>query len=397
MKKDKIKFPLVKPLPHDSFDSDAMRVYRRLCSFHHTTYFVGGCIRDLLLRKIPKDFDIVTSARPNQVKNIFRNSRLIGRRFRLVNVFFGSKIIEVTTFRRTPWRNGEPNDPEYMLLHRDNVFGTDEEDARRRDFTINALFYSPQERTVIDYVNGMEDLQMGKVRAIGDPEIRFCEDPVRIIRALKLQACLNFEIVPETRAAIQKHVFKLSQSASPRILLEMEKILRSGTSLNCFDVMAHASIFSIIAPDLHNAWHANGGDNQWLYDTLQGLDRLSFKKRQGISRAVLLAGICFPIIIDKWKTRSHKKPPGDLFCKQNLGPLVTDLSISRKLLDKISQIIRAQFYFDKNCGKRNGYRRILKSSYFPEALDFLYIRSRNVKESRSVYKFWKQLALSPKR
>src|SRR5436190_7412318 len=186
----------------EQIDPDAAKVVERLRRYDHAAYLVGGCVRDLLLggRK-PKDFDVATSAQPNEIRRLFRNCRIIGRRFRLAHIFFGSKIIETSTFRANP-RDVDLGDEaesstvegEELLIRRDNVFGTAEEDARRRDFTMNGLFYDVDADEVIDYVGGLGDLAARTVRTIGEADIRFREDPVRILRAIKFAARLDFDI-----------------------------------------------------------------------------------------------------------------------------------------------------------------------------------------------------------
>src|SRR5262245_55170785 len=171
----------------DKIDPDARKVIERLRRFDHAAYLVGGCVRDLLLGRKPKDFDVVTSATPNEIKRLFKNCRIIGRRFRLAHIFFGPKIIETSTFRANPREmedeEGESAEAETgdLLIRRDNVFGTPEQDARRRDFTINGLFYDLESAQVIDHVSGTADLEARTVRTIGDPDIRFREDPIRIL------------------------------------------------------------------------------------------------------------------------------------------------------------------------------------------------------------------------
>src|SRR5690348_8469631 len=194
-------------IPVAHIDPDAIKVVRRLRRHQHTAYLVGGCVRDLLLARTPKDFDIATSATPDEIKDLFRNCRIIGRRFRLAHIFFGSKIIETSTFRANPREaiEGEEEENGELLIRRDNVFGSAEEDARRRDFTINGLFYDPESGNVIDYVAGLADLEQRVVRTIGDPDIRFREDPVRILRAVKFAARLGFSIEPATYAAMLAH------------------------------------------------------------------------------------------------------------------------------------------------------------------------------------------------
>src|SRR6202795_4047569 len=201
-------------LSRRDIDPDALKVLYRLRQFDHLAYLVGGSVRDLLLGRRPKDFDIGTSAHPYQVKKLFRNCWIIGRRFRLAHVKFGAKIIEVATFRRQVEpgeevvQNGvpapDPSTPEgEQLIHHDNTFGTPEEDAFRRDFTINALFYDIATFSIIDYVGGLSDLRGGVVRAIGDPDVRLREDPVRMLRAVALAARLDFTIDPLVLASIR--------------------------------------------------------------------------------------------------------------------------------------------------------------------------------------------------
>lgn len=195
----------------DELDPDALKVVLRLHQHGHQAYMVGGCVRDLLLGRKPKDFDIATSATPNEVRGIFRNCRLIGRRFRLAHVYFkGGKIIEVSTFRANPTEleaaaNGGEDDGEGedLLITHDNVFGTAQQDARRRDFTINGLFYDVAEGRVIDYVRGRRDLDERFIRTIGDPEVRMREDPVRILRAVRFAAKLELDIESRTYAAME--------------------------------------------------------------------------------------------------------------------------------------------------------------------------------------------------
>src|ERR1041385_6090283 len=192
-------------LSRRDIDPDALKVLYRLRQADFTAYLVGGSVRDLLLARHPKDFDVGTSAHPYQVKKLFRNCWIIGRRFRLARVRFGPKVIEVATFRRQVAPGEEvvqdgvpapdPTTPEgEHLIHRDTTFGTPEEDAFRRDFTINALFYDIADFSVIDYVGGLEDLRAGIVRSIGDPDVRLREDPVRMLRAIALAARLDFTV-----------------------------------------------------------------------------------------------------------------------------------------------------------------------------------------------------------
>jgi len=210
-------------------DADALKVLYRLNRSNHVAYLVGGGVRDLLLDGTPKDFDISTSAHPGQIKKLFRNCFLIGRRFRLAHIKFGTKAIETSTFRRQP----KPcKDREDLYQERDNTFGTPEQDARRRDFTVNGLFYDIDSFSVIDYVGGLRDLDKKLIRCIGDPNVRFREDPVRMIRAVRFASRLDFTIEPRTWRAIRKHHAEISKAAPARLLEELSRLFayRSGAA-----------------------------------------------------------------------------------------------------------------------------------------------------------------------
>lgn len=228
-----------------NIDVDALKVIRRLHSFGYQAFLVGGGVRDLLLDKSPKDFDVSTNASPEEVKELFRNSRIIGRRFKLVHVYFkGGKIIEVSTFRA----NNESDDPE-TLAH-DNTFGDAESDALRRDLTINGLFYNPEDFTVIDYVGGMDDLSTKTVRIIGKPDLRFKEDPVRIIRAVRHAARIGFTIDSATLKSLRKNAELLSLVPSARMYEEIIKDFYSGSLKNTFLELFNNELTTYLFPKL---------------------------------------------------------------------------------------------------------------------------------------------------
>jgi poly(A) polymerase len=246
-------------------DPDALKVLYRLHQNNYVAYLVGGSVRDLLLGRRPKDFDIGTSAHPYQVKRLFRNCWIIGRRFRLAHVRFGSKTVEVATFRRqlTAAELAAPEEPPEhdgipltdaadadRLLHRDNTFGTPEEDAFRRDFTINALFYDIADFSVIDYTGGLRDLDARVIRCIGDPTERFQEDPVRMIRAVSMASRLDFTVDPPIDAAIAANRGELARSAPARLVEEIYKLLRAGASEKAFRMLAERRLLEPIAPEV---------------------------------------------------------------------------------------------------------------------------------------------------
>jgi poly(A) polymerase len=332
------------PISRRDIDPDALRVLYRLSQHHHIAYLVGGSVRDLLIGRRPKDFDIGTSAHPGQVKKLFRNCWIIGRRFRLAHVKFGTKVIEVATFRRQvqPEEIGEvvesseaaeraeasepPAQP--RPVHHDNTFGTPEEDAFRRDFTINGLFYDIATFSIIDYVNGMDDLQAGVVRSIGEPEIRFREDPVRMLRAVALAARLDFSIDPPILEAIRIHRHEIARSSPARLLEEYYKILRSGFAEKTFRSLAEVGLLEPVAAELHR------GAGAALWKSLAGVD--AYRSRFAMipdtfTNAVLLGSLLVPLGAAPSAGRHAESIP-------RLG----SLPIARRDVERLRQILGLQ-------------------------------------------------------
>lgn len=219
-------------------------------------------MRDLYLGVKPKDFDVATSATPEQIRKIFRNSRIIGRRFRLVHVFFGSKVIETSTFRAAPREQAEEG--EDLMIRQDNEWGSIEEDARRRDFTVNGLFYDIQVGEIVDFVDGLHDLDARLIRSIGDPAVRFKEDPVRMIRAIKFAARLDFEIEDTAWAALLEVAPDIAKCSRARLLEELYKLLRSGAAKRSFELMLETGILEAIWPDYLTLFERDGGLARYL-------------------------------------------------------------------------------------------------------------------------------------
>ncbi|MBX3225315.1 MAG: polynucleotide adenylyltransferase PcnB [Labilithrix sp.] len=236
------------PLDEDAIDPDAAKVVRRLERSGYQAYLVGGCVRDLLLAGRPKDFDVATSARPDDVRALFRNCRIIGRRFRLAHVLFGGgKVVEVATFRRNP---GETDLEDDLLIRSDNVFGEAHEDALRRDFTINALFYDLDRRQVLDWCGGMPDIQRRAIRTIGEPIVRFREDPVRILRAIKFAARLDLGIDPNVYDAMVASRLELARAARPRLFEEILRLMRAGGAHRSMWLMWEVGAMAVLMPEL---------------------------------------------------------------------------------------------------------------------------------------------------
>ncbi len=354
-------------ISRDNIDPDALRVLYRLRKFNHTAYLVGGGVRDLLLGRRPKDFDIGTSAHPHEVKRIFpRHCWIIGRRFRLAHVKYGNKTIEVATFRREvpdkagagDRNNGETRRP----IRRDNTFGTPEEDAFRRDFTINALFYDIATFAVIDYVGGMKDLRRRLIRCIGVPDERFIEDPVRMIRAIAFSARLGFRLDPPVRAAISAHAAEIRNAAPARLMEEVYKLLRSGAATRTFRLLSRTGLLAHIAPEV---------DRPRFRAIWRSLDRLdAYRNRHGaipdtLTNAVLLGSLVTPVM------QIDLTPPArdDRTVRVSLGDLTVprrDAELLRRLLAMLPRLTRT----DPPPGAIRG---ILAHPSFPEALTWLEI------------------------
>jgi poly(A) polymerase len=284
-----------------NIDPDALKVLHRLQHFNYAAYLVGGSVRDLLLGRQPKDFDVGTDAHPYQIKKLFRNCWIIGRRFRLAHVRFGNKTIEVATFRRgiLPGTENEPVEPAEdtnasdLLIRHDNTFGTPEEDAFRRDFTINALFYDIATFSIIDYVGGLEDLRQGVIRSIGDPGQRFQEDPVRMFRAVAFAARLGFRLDQPVIEGIRHHRRLIATASPARLIEEYYKVLRSGAAEQTLRLLAEHGLLEPVTPELHRS-----AAQEALWQALSELDRYRRKfdaVPEGLTNAVLLGTMLVPL------------------------------------------------------------------------------------------------------
>ena len=316
-------------IPVDRLDPDALKVIARLRHMRHQAYFVGGCVRDLLLDRTPKDFDLATDAHPGEVRAIFRNCRLIGRRFRLAHVYFrGGKVIEVATFRKNPIDVAEDvPDGGDLLITRDNVFGTAEEDAVRRDFTVNGLFYDVANGEVIDYVGGRKDLDDRRIATIGDPEIRMREDPVRALRAVRFASRLGFTIEPDCFEAMRRHASELARCAPARLLEETFKILRCGGSARALELLRACGALPVVLPALSAALEEwDGARRRSFFAHLSALDRL-VRSGEEVSEAVLLGALLM-----------HLGGEADAL----LASLVSTSRLPRKIAERAKLALHAQ-------------------------------------------------------
>lgn len=394
-------------LSRRDIDPDALKVLYRLKEAGFKAYLVGGGVRDLLLGRRPKDFDVGTDAHPHHVKRLFRNAWIIGRRFRLVHVKFGTKVIEVATFRRqvedteptpvaaetgssgaagaaTPDQAMAPLEAMHApaqpntSIHRDNTFGTDREDAFRRDFTINALFYDIATYSIIDYVGGLADLSAGVIRCIGDPNVRFPEDPVRMQRAVAFSARLGFALDPPVANAIGRLGPLLGQAAPSRLMDEYYKILRTGAAGRIFEALREHGLLKVLASRLHD-----GAATPEFQRSLGRLDafRQGFPSPpESLTNPILLGSLIVPLGFSQaaWPTWMEQEGTPGL----NLGLV----PLARRDVERLHQILTLQRRLREP--SRSGYARrtIMARTVFPEALTWLEIYGN----MPDVLAYWRQ-------
>jgi poly(A) polymerase len=384
-------------IPVARLDDDALRTIARLRHMGHQAYFVGGCVRDLLLEKKPKDFDLATSAHPGEVRAVFRNCRLIGRRFRLAHVYFrGGKVLEVATFRKNPTELAEelPDDGD-LLITRDNVFGTAEEDAVRRDFTVNGLFYDPATGEVIDFVGGREDLEAHRIATIGDPEIRMREDPVRALRAIRFAARLGFTIAPDTFEAMRRHAGELARCAPARILEEIFKILRCGGSYRAFELLRASNALPVVLPSLAAALEK--GDEprrRSFFQHLAALDKL-VRSGEELSEAVLLGALLMHLKENEpppSEDEQEGRPPvvaRDDAADRLLELLVQTSRLPRKVAERTRLALQAQRVLREPVRKRRRRGRGLSGQpHFVDALQLLEITVGATGQGQEILDRW---------
>ncbi len=324
-------------LEESKIDPDVQKVIRRLTRSGYEAYLVGGCVRDLLLDRRPKDFDVATSARPEEVRELFRNSRIIGRRFRLVHVLFqGGKVIEVATFRRNPREDGDESST--LLIRADNVFGVAHEDASRRDFTINALFYDLERREILDWVGGMKDIERRVVHTIGDPETRFHEDPIRILRALKFAGRLDLGITPDVYDAVVFCRETLALAARPRVSEEILRLLRGGQARRTIYLAWETGVLDVLLPEiaglLYDDTSLDEGAGKRLFRLLAYLDK-RIKNDGPLDDAVLWT----LLLLEPMKEVSEGARDRMAVVSEFLEPLIERLAISRRHADTMRRIV----------------------------------------------------------
>lgn len=376
-----------------NISKNAVKVLYRLSKSGYEAYLVGGGVRDLLLGREPKDFDVATNALPEEVKEVFSNCRLIGRRFRLAHVHFGREIIEVATFRSNRKESDDEGDRhmENGRILRDNVYGTLEEDAQRRDLTINALYYSVDNFSVVDFANGMSDLQQGIIRLLGDVESRYREDPVRLLRAIRFAAKLGFVIEPQTEAPMARLAPLLEDVPSARLYEEVLKLFLGGAALESFEKLRHYELFGQLFPATEEA--LSHEDHEFpITFVSRGMENTDERLRQGksVTPAFLFAVLLWePVRLKADRLQGQGVHPvealqnaaSDVLSEQNRR-----VSIPKRFSYPMRDIWQLQARFTQRQGNRP--QRLMTHPKFRAAYDFLLLRAESGEVEQELSDWW---------
>ena len=381
----------------DNISKNALKVLYRLNKAGYESHLVGGSVRDLLLRKAPKDFDVATNARPEVVRKLFRNSRTIGRRFKIVHILFGREIIEVATFR------GESKKPKHEkqrtqnadgFITRDNVYGNIAEDAIRRDFTINALFYNVKDFSILDFAGGAKDLEQKTIRLIGNPTERYQEDPVRMLRAIRFATKLDFTIEPETAKPIQPLGSLLEPISPARLFDEMLKLLFRGQGRANFTALQTYDLLKYLFPDV--ATSIEDAEKQHHYQTTLELIDITLRNTDDrlnngmhATPAFLCAAILWPAVYNQTQRLKTKYPLSVARQKAErvvLGRQTKSLMIPRRFTQMMRDMWQLQHRFHKR--GFDAAERLLENPRFRAAYDLLLIRAESGEKAAKMPAEW---------
>ncbi|MEN8762771.1 MAG: polynucleotide adenylyltransferase PcnB [Thiogranum sp.] len=378
-----------------SISSSALKVLYRLKEAGFKSFLVGGGVRDLLLGREPKDFDVATGATPDEIRRLFRNCRLIGRRFRLAHVRFGREIIEVATFRGRhddqSHDDGDSAHSEQGRILRDNVYGGIEDDAWRRDFTVNALYYDIKDFSVVDYVGGLEDLKAGTLRLIGDPEQRYREDPVRMLRAVRFAAKLGFRIHPDSEDAIHELYYLLEDIPSARLFEEVMKLFLGGCAVTTFELLRHYDLFRRLFPMTEEALshEEQGFPITFVLRALENTDK-RLAEDKPVTPAFLYAALLWePLrlrtqaLLDQGMTALEA---AQLAGNQITAEQIQATSLPKRFSFPMREIWMLQSRFERRRGKAP--YRMLEHPRFRAAYDFLLLRSETGEAPSELADWW---------
>ena len=381
------------PVSRRFISNNALKVINRLNSQGFEAYLVGGCVRDLYLDLHPKDFDVATSASPEEVHRLFRNSRLIGRRFKLVHILFGREMIEVATFRAQHEQHhgrDKSHHSESGRILRDNVYGSMEDDAMRRDFTVNGLYYDGRDFSVVDFYNGVDDIHTGTLRLIGDPVTRYHEDPVRMLRAIRFAAKLNFTMAPETEQPIRELGNLLRDIPPARLFDEVLKLLQSGHGVRTFELMREYQLFAPLFPATEQSLNEQDQDaGALIIEALKSTDR-RLKNNRPVTPAFLFAALLWsPMRLLAKDLMEQGMPTVPAFQQASMVVITNQcnhISIPRRFSMMVRDIWDLQARLERRQPKQ--IEAILGHPKFRAGYDFLVLREQSGEHLSSVGQWW---------
>ena len=367
---------------------NASKVISRLQDHGFQAYLVGGCIRDLLLRKTPKDFDIATDAHPEEVRELFRNSRIIGKRFRIVHVRFGREIIEVTTFRGPHADEYDENHSDSGMTLNDNVYGTFEEDVFRRDFTMNAIYYEPQGKEIIDLADGTADIESQIIRTIGDPASRLREDPVRMLRAIRFQAKLEFGLESDLQSSIRSLGYLIQDVPPARLFEEVLKLFLSGYGTAAFDAMLENDIYGWLFPDSKRSME-NNATEELVRLALTSTDQ-RIAKKMPVTPAFIYAAILWHPFVDEKQRLEQEGEIKYAAAHEAANNVISKQQLFTSIPKRFSGPMREIWFLQSRLPSRFGQKpdRTMEHRRFRAAYDFLLLREQAGEKTEQLGEWW---------
>ena len=375
-------------IKESAISTNASKVISRLQDHGFQAYLVGGCIRDLLLRKTPKDFDIATDAHPEEVRELFRNSRIIGKRFRIVHVRFGREIIEVTTFRGPHADEYDDNHSDSGMTLNDNIYGTFEEDVFRRDFTMNAIYYEPQEEEIIDLANGTADIENQIIKTIGDPTGRLREDPVRMLRATRFQAKLGFGLESDLQSSIRSLGYLIQDVPPARLFEEVLKLFLSGYGTAAFDSMIENDIYGWLFPDSQRSMKSHATE-ELVRLALTSTDQRIAKKMPVTPAFIYAAVLWYPFVEEKKRLEQEEGMTHDA-AHEAANNMISKQQLFTSIPKRFSGPMRDIWFLQSRLPSRFGQKpdRIMEHKRFRAAYDFLLLREQSGEETGRLGEWW---------
>lgn len=381
------------PIIQANISKNALLVCKKLQQAGYEAYIVGGSVRDLLLGKNPKDFDVSTSATPQDVKQVFRNARIIGRRFKLVHVIFNREIIEVATFRGNQTEDNSDDlhkTNDRGMIVRDNIYGTQEEDTWRRDFSVNALYYDPITDRLLDITNGVNDLEARILRMIGEPELRYQEDPVRMLRALRFAAKLDFKIEDKTASPIKKQAALITHISSSRLFDEMTKLFACGSAKQAFALLGEYGFLPLFFPSYSRVSQGNAKAEDFLNHALENTDARIHANKTTTPAFLFAVLLWYPLLQRIEELKQQERMPPLVAIEHAMNDILLEQCRIIAIPKRLTSVMREIWLLQYRLGKRFGQRafQLREHPRFRAAYDFLVLRARVGDEEENLAEWW---------